>query len=154
MKKILIAVDETKGSRTAVETFKRLYSSARPESVVLLTVQKMEGKSVMDDLLLSESEMNELKEALKGSEYQELLDKKAKKVLEHYVKELEDLGIPELITMVREGHPAEEIIQAATDEGVEMVIIGSRGKRPGNLFVGSVSREVVNNAGVPVLVAR
>ncbi len=153
MKKILIAVDETKGSRTAVETFKRLYSSARPESVVLLTVQKMEGKSVMDDLL-SDPELSELKEALKGTEYQELLDKKARKVLEHYAKELEEMGIPELITMVREGHPAEEILQAATDEGVEMIIIGSRGKRPGTLFVGSVSREVVNNAGVPVLVAR
>jgi nucleotide-binding universal stress UspA family protein len=35
-----------------------------------------------------------------------------------------------------------------------MIIVGSRGKRVSHLFMGSVSREVINMAEVPVLVVK
>jgi nucleotide-binding universal stress UspA family protein len=55
---------------------------------------------------------------------------------------------------VRTGHPAEEIIQGAKEEDADLIIIGTRGKRIGRLFIGSVSREVANNASVSVLLVR
>ena len=66
-------------------------------------------------------------------------------------KILETAGIK---TVIRKGHPAEEILATAKEEGVDMIIIGSRGKRTTHLFMGSVSREVANNAEIPVLLVK
>ncbi|MGW8161779.1 MAG: universal stress protein, partial [Desulfobulbales bacterium] len=53
-----------------------------------------------------------------------------------------------------QGHPAEEILKVAQEKDVEMIIMGSRGKRLQNLWMGSISREVVNNAPMSVLIAK
>ena len=154
MKKILIAVDETKGSLKIVDLFAALFPCVKPETVVLLYVEKIEGWSVMDDLLLSESEIETLKEAVKNTAYQEILDKRAEKVINYYKKSLEEKGVSGIKPVVKEGHPAEEILATAKEEGVDMIIIGARSKRVHNLFIGSVSREVVNRAEIPVLIVK
>ncbi len=153
MKKILIAVDDSKGSEVAVSTFIDLFASNRSVSAILLYIEKIEGRSFMDDML-GEAEMSTLKEMLKGSEYKELLDKKAERIISYHRKILEESGITEITTLVRDGHPADEILSTAKEEGADMIIIGSRGKRMHNLFMGSVSREVSNRADIPVLLAK
>ena len=154
MKKILIAVDETKGTKELFDTCISMCSCVRPETIVLCYVEKLEGRSLMDDAILSISEMSTLKKALEGTEYQEALDKKAQAVLNYYKKALEEKGLTAVKSVIRKGHPAEEILQAADDEGVDIIMIGSRGSRASHLFMGSVSREVVNNARLPVLVVK
>lgn len=154
MKKILIAVDETKGTKELFNVCTDMCSCVRPETIVLCYVEKLEGRSLMDDALLSVSEMATLKEALEGTEYQEALDKKAQAVLTYYKKVLEEKGLTAVKTVIRKGHPAEEILQTADDEGVDMIMVGSRGSRTSHLFMGSVSREVVNGAKIPVLVVK
>jgi nucleotide-binding universal stress UspA family protein len=153
MKKILIAVDDTKGTKNAFSFCENVCSSMRPEKVSLLYVEKFEGRSLMDEML-GEAEMVTLKEVLEGTEYQEALDKKAQSILDYYKKALEDKGVQGVKTIIKKGHPAEEILKTAKDEGVDMIIIGSRGKRATHLFMGSVSREVANNSEVPVLLVR
>lgn len=153
MKKILIAVDDSKGCQAAIDTFTKLFSCARPETVILLYVEKIEGKSIMDDML-GMAELSTLKEELKGTKYQEALDKQARAVLEHYRKELAGRGVTGIKTVVKEGHPSDEILETAKEEGVEMIIVGSRGRRQQSLMMGSVSREVANQAGIAVLIAR
>jgi hypothetical protein len=69
MKKILVAVDDSKGSENAVSALTDLYSCSRPETVVLLYVEKIEGRSLMDEML-GKAEMSTLKEELKGTEHQ------------------------------------------------------------------------------------
>jgi nucleotide-binding universal stress UspA family protein len=154
MKKILLAIDNTKGALKAAETLIKLASGAKPETVVLLHVQKIEGYSLMDDALLSVGEMETLKESLKGTDYQEKLDQKTKRIMDHFQHMLNDNGISGLKTVIKEGHPADEIIEAAKQEGVDMIVMGSRGARSHNLFMGSVSREVANRSEVPVLIAK
>jgi nucleotide-binding universal stress UspA family protein len=57
--------------------------------------------------------------------------------------------------LIWEGDPAEAIIEAATSEGVDLIVIGNRGHSGvGRALIGSVSDEVVRNAGCPVLVVR
>ena len=153
MKKVLIAVDDSKGSQTAIEAFAGLFSCTRPETVVLLYVEKIEGKSLMDEML-GMAELSTLKEQLQGTAYQDALDKKARAVLEHYQQELVRKGVTGIRTMVKQGHPADEVLAAAKEEGAEMLIIGSRGKRLHTFMMGSVSREIANRAEVPVLIAR
>jgi nucleotide-binding universal stress UspA family protein len=153
MKKVLIAVDESKGSEATAEAFIRLFACIRPETVILLYVEKMEGRSLMDEML-GPAELSTLREQLQGTEYQEHLDKKAAAIMMHYRKRLEDKGVTGIKTIVKEGHPAEEILATARQEGADMVIIGSRGRRAHNLLMGSVSREVANSADMSVLLAR
>jgi len=154
MNKILIAVDETKGTKELFNTCISCCSCARPETIVLCYVEKLEGKSLLDETILSVSEMSTLKEALEGTEYQEALDKKALAVLDYYKKALAEQGLTSVKTVIKKGHPAEEILKAADEEGVDMIMVGSRGSRTSHLFMGSVSREVVNNAKLPVLVVK
>ena len=158
MKNFLLAVDDTKSSIRTCEKLCDVLGTCLPgnvvENVVLLYVEKMEGGSVMDDLLLSDSEMSTLKESLQGTEHQELMDKKAGKILDYHAECLAGRGISSVKKIVREGHPAEEIMAVAEEEDVGMIVMGSRSQRLHNLFMGSVSREVANNSKLPVLLLR
>ena len=154
MKNILLAVDDTKSSIRTCEILIDILGICLPENLVLLYVEKIEGGSVMDDLLLSESEVKTLKESLQGTEHQDLLDKKAEGILAYFADMLAAKGISSVKEVVREGHPAEEIMAAASEEKVEMIVMGSRSQRLHNLFMGSVSREVSNNSKIPVLLLR
>ncbi|HEB75965.1 MAG TPA: universal stress protein [Nitrospirae bacterium] len=151
--KILVAVNETKGSKNAVTRFVEMFSSCRPESVLLLYVEKFDASWLMDEML-GESELKALKEAVQGTEYKEMLDKKAEKILSYYSKFLEDNGMSGVRTMTKMGHPAEEILSTVEEEGIDMIVIGSRGKRFDPLLMGSVSREVLEKADIPVLVIK
>ena len=58
-------------------------------------------------------------------------------------------------THVSVGHPAEQILQFATTFGVDLVVVGHRGRSPIREWVsGSTSRRVVTHARCPVLVVR
>ncbi|MBI4844388.1 MAG: universal stress protein [Nitrospirae bacterium] len=153
MKKLLIAVDDTKGTKQTFQVCSSMCSCMRPDEIVLLYVEKFEGRSLMDQML-GDAELSTLKEVLAGSEYKEALDRKAKNVLDYYRNELESKGLKGVKTVIKEGNPADEILRAADEEKANMIIIGSRGNRVSHLFTGSVSREVVNRAEVPVLVAK
>ena len=153
MKKVLIAVDDSKGSQATIDNFAELFSCTRFESVVLLYVEKIEGKSLMDEML-GPAELSTLKEQLQGTAYQEALDRKAHAVLEHYRQALVRAGASGIKTVVKQGHPADEVLEAAREEGADMIVVGSRGKRLHTVLMGSVSREIANRAEVPVLIAR
>ncbi len=125
----------------------------RPEYIALVYVEKFEGKSLIDEML-GEAEMATLKEVLKGTDYQDALDRKAQTILNYYKKALEDKGLTGIAMITKKGHPAEEILKTAREERADMIIVGSRGKRTSHLFMGSVSREVADNADIPVLIVK
>jgi len=155
MKKILIAVDDTKGSLASIETVARLFPCVRPETVILLHVEKEEEAwSLTDTIALSDAELSALKEAMKGTEHQEYLNKKARAIMDYYRKSLEEKGVTGVKTVIREGYPADEILETAKEEGVEMIILGSSGNRVSHFLLGSVSREVASRAEISVLIAR
>jgi len=57
--------------------------------------------------------------------------------------------------LIWEGDPGEAIVEAAVAEAVDLVVVGSHGRRGMDRFVmGSVSEEVVRTSPVPVVVAR
>jgi len=152
MKKVLVAVDNTRDSKAVLSVFSDLVSL--PESIVLLHVEQLEGNALMT-AMLGEAEMSTLKEALEGTEHKEALDSKAEKVLAFCKKELENRGLTNVTTIIREGHPSEEIIKVAVDEEADMIIVGCSGKsRMRRLVTGCVSRDVEKNAKVPVLITK
>ena len=153
MERILIAVDDSKGSIRAAETLIDLFSSTKPV-VTLIYVQKVLGQSLVGEGMVMGPEMDTLREALQGTEYQEALDVRADKIMAHYQKKLEKAGITDIQSIVKVGHPAEEILSTAKDTEAELIVIGSRGKRIHDYLLGSVSREVANGSSIPVLLTK
>ena len=67
-------------------------------------------------------------------------------------KRLKTLGV-EVEALILEGHPAEEILDFAEKQDIDMIVVGSLGKTDIERFlIGSVSEKVARNAKVPVLV--
>jgi nucleotide-binding universal stress UspA family protein len=154
MRKILLAVDDTQGSVHAADVLVDLFSAVKTASVVLVYVEKMLGRSIVGEALESEPEMQEMREALKGTPYQERLDQRGKRIITFYEKKLADAGISNVASVVREGHPAEEILATAEEHDADLIVVGSRGGRQHRFLLGSVSREVANSSHRPVLIAR
>jgi nucleotide-binding universal stress UspA family protein len=84
------------------------------------------------------------------------MDEKANTVLNFYKMALQESApAPNVKPIVKTGHPGEEILNTAKENDVDMILVGSRSKRGATrLFMGSVSREVVNLAECPVLVVK
>jgi nucleotide-binding universal stress UspA family protein len=152
MKKILIAVDDTKGSKNVLSLFHNFVQ--QPAEVVLLHVARLEGRSIIIDML-GDAEMSTLKEMLNGTDHLAALDKRADQILEFYSKELSLDGLSTVKTVRREGIPSEEILKVAEEEGAELIILGQSGKRGIDRFItGTVAQYVEKNAKAPVLVAK
>jgi nucleotide-binding universal stress UspA family protein len=152
MEKVLIAVDDTKGSKNVLDVFSNLVKP--PKEVLILHVQKLEGKSLMIDML-SDHELVTLKESLEGTEYKEKLDRHTEKILNYYRKEFESTGLVSVRTLKREGIPSDEILKVAEEESVDLIVVGGNGKRGLNrLITGCVSKYVERNASVPVIVEK
>lgn len=152
MNKILVVVDDTKTSKAVVSTFQNM--TWKPNCVILLHVETLQGKSLMIDML-SESELSTLRESLEGTEYKEELDRKADKILTYYKKEFETDGSFSITRMIRAGKPADEILKVADEENVDLILLGSNGLKGLNrLLTGSISSEVEKRSKVPVLVAK
>lgn len=152
MKKILVAVDDTRASESVVSVFDNLVRP--PEEVVLLHVERLEGRSRMIDML-GEAELSTLRESLRGTEYKEALDRRAERILSHYRKKFNNGGLVKVTCMVREGIPSEEIQKVAQDENVELIIVGcDRQTGLNRLIFGSVSDQVERESAVPVIVVK
>ena len=152
MKKVLIAVDDTKASKAVLTTFHN--SVQHSEVVILMHVERLQGRSLMIDML-GEAEIATLRDSLQGTEHKESLDKKAEKILKYYATELKSSGSSQIKTVIRDGIPAEEILKVANEEGVELIILGYSGRKGLNrLIAGSVAKDVAKNAKMPVLVAK
>lgn len=67
---------------------------------------------------------------------------------------LKEAGV-EARTRLARGLPAEQLIQTADEEGVDLIVAGSRGLGAvQGWLLGSVSRQLVHSAGGPVLIVR
>ena len=89
MKKILIAVDDTKATREIFSKCTQICKCMAPESIILLYVEKYGGPSILSDMI-GDAESSTLQEVLEGTEYQEALDKKAETVLGYYKNAFEN----------------------------------------------------------------
>ena len=152
MKKVLIAVDSKKNSKEILSLFQNLIWA--PENIILLHVQQLEGNAMMT-AMLGDAEMSTLKESLKGTEHKAKLDQNADSLLNYYKKELENSGLKNIRTVIREGHHSDEILKAAEEENVDLIVLNCSGKtRLQRLVTGCASREVEKNAKMPVLITK
>lgn len=76
----------------------------------------------------------------------------AREKLRHLAAEARDTR---LVAEVREGKPAQEIVNAAVEHGSEVIVIGTQGRsRLDHLLVGSVTERVLRRAACNVFTVR
>ena len=83
-----------------------------------------------------------------------ILMEEATKAVEHIADVCSSSGV-EVETVILEGHPAEEIIEFAEGNDIDLIVMGSLGKTGlTRLLLGSVAEEVLRQSTVDVLVSR
>jgi nucleotide-binding universal stress UspA family protein len=88
--------------------------------------------------------------------YDVLLDE-GKQIVANAKKDLASRGVNEdrIVTTVLDGHPAEEIDKYAGSQDIDLVVIGTHGRKGlDRLLIGSVADKVVRGSKVPVLIIR
>ena len=152
MKKVLIAVNDTKGSLAVLDVFRNQVRP--PEEVILVHVQKPLGRSLMGEMI-SDAEMATLKEMFMETELQEEMNKQSARILAYYTDQLKSDGLFQIKTVVRAGNVHEEILKVCQEEQVDLMILGFSAKTGlDRLLSGSVTKDVERRATVPVMVAK
>jgi nucleotide-binding universal stress UspA family protein len=147
-----MAVDGRTGSMSALSVYRTM--AREPDSVILLTVRRAGGKSTTTGEL-RESGLKALRNSMPDPGHKEALDRKTKKILDFCMQEIENIGPVSVKALVRDGVPSEEILKAAREEEVDLIIMGRSGKSAfRRLVAGFVAEEVERAATVPVLVAK
>jgi len=88
-------------------------------------------------------------------EFEQAAEETADRILDAAVKRVESYGIDPKTLHITDSHPAEGILQAAKENGCDLIVMASHGRRGlGRLFLGSQAAEVVSHAEIPVLIIR
>lgn len=84
----------------------------------------------------------------------EILEAEAKKA----ITSVEDLGKVsgiEVKSVILEGHPADEILKFAEQEGMDFIVMGTLGRTGLERFLlGSIAEKVVRHSQIPVMVVK
>ncbi len=139
MQKILVAHDGSKSSDKALKKAVELSLSLNASLTVL---------SVVPELYLTELSDSD------RSRIFEALSKETTDAMERIRKSLSGKSI-EVKTLVRQGDPAEKILETAQKMKVDMVVTGSHGRHGTKKFLlGSVSSKIIDYSKCPVLVVK
>ena len=135
-KKILLPIDGSKFAEKAVTDVLFIAKASNAE-VILLTV-------VENSFLVGLPADNTTKEI------NNLLENEAQKNINKIKKQLEDI---KTTTIIKEGSPVEAIIKTIEKENIDLVIMGSSGKKGfGKFIIGSVTDKVVNSVRCKIMI--
>ncbi len=142
MLKFLIAVDGSEPARHAVETVARVAKCAVGLEVVLLNVRN--GPVYYGEIPVFDYE--DINQALR--EQQE-------KLLSQALAHAQACGLERVATLSAVGEIAAEITRMAKEEGVDQIVMGTRGMGAlGSLFLGSQAQRVIHLSDLPVLLVK
>ena len=134
--KVLIPVDGSPASLRALDFAIEMARPSAGASLVLLNVQTISA--------------SEATSAAMGSDWQDTASRASAGALERAVKKCED-GSIRFSTLIKTGLVAEAIAQVARDEGINHIVMGTRGLGSiQGLLLGSVAMKVVHLAEVPI----
>jgi nucleotide-binding universal stress UspA family protein len=137
MERILIATDGSAVARHAVEYGLDLARSSGASATVVY-VRRAPRPLVGDPFY-----QREVTEGLRSAD----------EAIAHARRTAAELGV-ETVTEVVEGDPATQISELARSRDVDLIVLGSRNRGPfAAALLGSVSKDVVNHADRPVLIA-
>lgn len=152
MKKVLIAVDGKKDFKKILSLFQDL--TWAPEKIILLHVEQLEDNPMMT-AKLGDAGTSTSKGPQKGTKHKEKPDQDPDSLLCHCRKALENGGLKNIESLIKEGQPSKEILKTAKDENVDLIILNCSEKTPPQrLATGCASKEVEETAKMPVFITK
>ncbi len=150
--KILLPVDDLESAGLAISNVKQIVGSSNAE-VILLHVVSPEKPLVMHDEHIGGVQAAvDVYEAAQHDEAHNVEEQSAN--MKSGAEELAATGI-NASSQVIVGNPPAEIIRTATEQGVDLVVISTHGRRGvSRAFLGSVADEVMRDLEIPVMVVR
>ncbi len=140
IKKILIPTD---GSDSAMRAANFALKIAKHFKSEIITIY------VIDRIILEE-----ISKVYERHELEEEIRKKAERCLNYIVRLAERKGLKATSILV-EGQPHDQIVRHAESLKVDLIVMGSKGRRGTNrILIGSVAERVIEYAPCPVLVIR
>jgi nucleotide-binding universal stress UspA family protein len=137
-KKILIATDGSEKNRDAVKEGVKIASACNSIVYLVYVIDTGTISAVPTDVA-------------GGSMYQ-VLEEEGKRAMENAGGLVGDLNAECLLLA---GKPAPEIIRFAEENGVDLIVIGTKGKTGiERLLLGSVAENIIRSAHCPVLVVK
>nr|MDO8079625.1 universal stress protein [Candidatus Freyarchaeota archaeon] len=141
-KKILVATDGSKHAEKAVDYSIALAEAFRAELIVLSVVEKAQLERLEP---YAKESIQEIKEKMKL---------KAKQFVDEAEKKAKSKNI-KVTKYILEGDPAELVCDQAEREGVDLIVVGTRGSTGvQRVVVGSHAIRIIRWSKRPVLIAR
>lgn len=129
IQKILVPIDGSDHARKAIEFASDIASKYKAEVHIVHVVSPLDRAHELADNLLKEVEKN----------YQEF----AQKIIDEAKKEFKKKGVESYQSAILRGDPAQEILQFAKENSIDLIILGSRGAGTADMLMfGSVSHKV------------
>jgi nucleotide-binding universal stress UspA family protein len=139
-KHILVATDFSSSSERALELGVKM-AKTFDARLTLLHVWEIPVYPYMDFVLSSSEFVGNVQQAAEDKLNSTLRETRA--------------GFPAARGLLKMGIPWEQILTTAKDEGVDLIVMGTHGRRGiSHALLGSVAEKVVRLAGIPVLTAR
>jgi nucleotide-binding universal stress UspA family protein len=146
MERILVPVDGSAGSLKATAFAARLAADTGA-SLVLVHVYDAPGAAHLGLTAMSKEELTAAQERLSEG---------------HFAAARAEIGVAgsdqgglEVRQLTELGDPAETLVECARREGIDLVVMGSRGLSPvRELLLGSVSEKVMRTCPCPVTIVR
>ena len=144
--KILVPLD---GSGHTARTIEFASNIARQEDAAIHLLHVVEDTQIPEGVM-EYVYVEKIKES-PDAVYLELL---AEKILDKAEDEIKQTGIKHIIKRITKGDPARKIIDYASYNDVDMIVIGSRGLGNHKTRLGSVARKVINSANATCVIIR
>lgn len=142
MLKLLVAVDGSAHAQRAIDAAARLQAQTTGLDVVLVHVRNLPTYA-------------DLYPPLDAQAVEFALQQEQSALLEAALASARGAGLKQVTTRAAVGVAAQEIARAATEWGVDMILVGTHGRGAlGGLLLGSVAQRVVHLAAVPVLLVK
>lgn len=146
-RKILIATDGSDLALKAVDHGAELAKNTGAKAIIITVTESWSGFDMAEDFEKGVTNPIEVFEAA--------ADKSSEKILSEAKAAAEAHGIKCKTLHIRDSHPAEGIIEAATEQGCDLIVMASHGRRGLNrMMMGSQTAEVIAYGKLPVLVLR
>ena len=129
IQRILIPIDGSDHSRKVIELASDIASKYKAKVHIVHVVSPLHHQYQIQDALMQEVEKN----------YQEF----AQRIIDEAENEVKKKGVESYESTILRGDPAQEILQFAQENGVDMIVMGSRGAGAADMLMfGSVSHKV------------
>ena len=143
--KILVPIDGSPGGEQAITYAAAIADKFDSKVYVLFAIKPVDVLVGYDQEIESEFQ----------TRYNvDYLYKAGEKIIQAVQDRFHEQGIKDVDSDIRNGYPAEVILNYAKEKEVDLIVMGTHGRRGLRALLGSVASEVVHKATVPVMTVK